>query len=472
MAQRLQPLGSGGLGVAGSHGADVSDLANECRSERGGVHVGIVTQHQQRIGGVGVRAEVDSRLGGVGLRNLPAHQLTLGRKRVGHRPSTDDHRSGGGDSGVEEHIDAIDLMDLGHRGASPNDPMGDRCGGVVVYSRIQRAGNAVWTHDEVRPTPVGRGGDHDRFRRSEPRERFCWKVSERRQQERGSTTTHQPRVTGLGVGDSNLQRMAGRVGLDQLSVGDASENRTVNGSGAVGVSDHHGRIVTLPQAHTRDADHANQRSDPGFQRPKRFSYQFHHHSMPRGDTLCAVGLICSRIGCREKAAASLQFDAERSTAILIDLTHARNGMPLCERHASSRTAPVGWQMVDRRTGARKMEIWSAEQEGRPAPAFAAPTDRPAPKRPSEPMTRRVEDRDGEDTPAAAPTRSVPEERPAAKRPQPEPVAEPEPAPVTAADDAPQSEFRWPKQSDQQDDEDKQDIAADSPLLSRAFRAAK
>jgi len=200
--------------------------------------------------------------------------------------------------------------------------------------------------------------------------------------------------------------------------------------------------------------------------------------MPRGDTLCAVGLICSRIGCREKAAASLQFDAGRSTAILIDLTHARNGMPLCERHASSRTAPVGWQMVDRRTGARKMEMWSAEQEGHPAPGFAAPTERTAARRPSDPMSRRAEDPDDAEptaAPAERPQQAAPNERPATRRPTPEPAPEPEPVadapPVAPAEDS-AGEFRWPKQSDRQDDDEKEDFAADSPLLSRAFRAAK
>ncbi|MFW2383129.1 MAG: DUF3499 family protein [Acidimicrobiales bacterium] len=182
-----------------------------------------------------------------------------------------------------------------------------------------------------------------------------------------------------------------------------------------------------------------------------------------------MGLICSRIGCREKAAASLQFDAERSTAILIDLTHARNGMPLCERHASSRTAPVGWQMVDRRTGARQMEIWSAEDEARPAPEFAAPTERPATRRP-------VDEVRAEATGPAASSphpsqEAAPTERPAARRPEPDP----EPAAATKAEDGPdETGFHWPKHGDEHDEaeDEKEGLAADSPLLSRAFRAAK
>ena len=195
--------------------------------------------------------------------------------------------------------------------------------------------------------------------------------------------------------------------------------------------------------------------------------------MPVGGTLCAVGLICSRIGCREKAAASLQFDAERSTAVLIDLTHARNGMPLCERHASSRTAPLGWQMIDRRTGAKKLEMWSAEDEGRPAPDFAAPTDRPATRRPAEAPKRRAADSMETTTSATtapeAPAVAKSASRPATKRPADAPVPSvldhDEPTEETA------SEFRWPKQGDEPEDP-KDDLGADSPLLSRAFRAAK
>jgi len=190
--------------------------------------------------------------------------------------------------------------------------------------------------------------------------------------------------------------------------------------------------------------------------------------MPLSDTLCAVGLICSRIGCREKAAASLQFDAERSTAILIDLTHARNGMPLCERHASSRTAPVGWQMVDRRTGARHMEIWSAEDEARPAPAFAAPTERPATRRPVDVVRAEAS---GPASSAPPAPEAAPTERPAARRPEPDP----EPvAPVKVDESSDETGFHWPKHGDEHDEaeDEKEGLAADSPLLSRAFRAAK
>lgn len=260
-----------------------------------------------------------------------------------------------------------------------------------------------------------------------------------------------------------------------MVVCDAAKNGSMDRSIAVFIGQNDRTVITFAQSDTENFDDADQRSGRRMKRTDTFSHAFHNHSMPTGDTLCAVGLICSRIGCREKAAASLQFDAERSTAILIDLTHARNGMPLCERHASSRTAPVGWQMVDRRTGARKLEIWSAEDEGRPAPAFAVPTERPSTKRPADPQSRRAEDTEVEEPVAAEPAPAVPTERPAARRPQPEPKPEPAPEPVAKEQPAAEEGFRWPKQGDEDPEEagpPKKDLAADSPLLSRAFRAAK
>ncbi len=175
-----------------------------------------------------------------------------------------------------------------------------------------------------------------------------------------------------------------------------------------------------------------------------------------------MGLICSRIGCREKAAASLQFDADRSTAVLIDLTHARNGMPLCERHASSRTAPIGWQLVDRRTGAKKIEVWSAEDDDVAVPRFSPPTARPSARRPRETPHRRAEDRVDDEAGTTAPE-----------------AVTAEAAPVRPRDDetgkeAPTEGFRWPKHGEEADDteDEAEGLGADSPLLSRAFRAAK
>lgn len=174
-----------------------------------------------------------------------------------------------------------------------------------------------------------------------------------------------------------------------------------------------------------------------------------------------MGLICSRIGCREKAAASLQFDADRSTAALIDLTHARNGMPLCERHASSRTAPVGWQLVDRRTGAKTFEVWSAADDDVAVPRFSPPTARPSARRPQEAPHRRAEDRALD--PAQTKASEVPEDEADAEKPRAE-----------TGEDTPSAGFRWPKHGEEADDteDEAEGLGADSPLLSRAFRAAK
>lgn len=149
-------------------------------------------------------------------------------------------------------------------------------------------------------------------------------------------------------------------------------------------------------------------------------------------------------------------------------------MPLCERHASSRTAPVGWQLVDRRTGAPKMEMWTAEDEAGISSGLAPPTERPSTRRPADPPNRRAEDRtaQAEDQPDHDVARTT--ERPATRRP----VDTPEPAPVAevAQAGAPAEEdgthgFRWPRH-DTETDETDDGLTADSPLLSRAFRAAK
>ncbi len=149
-----------------------------------------------------------------------------------------------------------------------------------------------------------------------------------------------------------------------------------------------------------------------------------------------------------------------STAALIDLTHARNGMPLCERHASSRTAPVGWQLVDRRTGAKQIDVWSAEEDDLVVPGFAPPTGRPTARRPQETPHRRAEDRVVADAPPAEPADVAAETAsPGAEKSEPA---------------APGAGLQWPKHSEEADDGDDEaeGLGADSPLLSRAFRAAK
>ena len=72
----------------------------------------------------------------------------------------------------------------------------------------------------------------------------------------------------------------------------------------------------------------------------------------------AMGLRCARIECGDQATSSLLFKAERSEVHLIDLADATEGIPLCGPHARTRTAPVGWDIIDLRSPARA-ESWNS-----------------------------------------------------------------------------------------------------------------
>ena len=62
-----------------------------------------------------------------------------------------------------------------------------------------------------------------------------------------------------------------------------------------------------------------------------------------------MGLTCARYNCQEGGAASLQFDTGGSRVLLVDLTESVAGIPVCASHAETRTAPMGWELVDLRT---------------------------------------------------------------------------------------------------------------------------
>ena len=62
-----------------------------------------------------------------------------------------------------------------------------------------------------------------------------------------------------------------------------------------------------------------------------------------------MGLTCARYNCQEGGAASLQFDTAGSRVLLVDLTEKVAGIPVCASHAETRTAPMGWELVDLRT---------------------------------------------------------------------------------------------------------------------------
>ncbi|MEZ5377325.1 MAG: DUF3499 family protein [Acidimicrobiales bacterium] len=89
-----------------------------------------------------------------------------------------------------------------------------------------------------------------------------------------------------------------------------------------------------------------------------------------------MGLRCARLSCGIEAVASMQFKNDIAEVHIIDLAEAVAGIPLCADHAETRTAPVGWTLVDKRTPTQA-DIWATEA---PAPADAAPQGRPSRRR--------------------------------------------------------------------------------------------
>ncbi len=74
----------------------------------------------------------------------------------------------------------------------------------------------------------------------------------------------------------------------------------------------------------------------------------------------------------------MQFKNERAEVHLVDLTDSFEGIPLCSGHARTRTAPVGWSLVDRRTPTHP-DGWESE-----APSVAVtPGARPPRRRSSD-----------------------------------------------------------------------------------------
>ncbi len=90
----------------------------------------------------------------------------------------------------------------------------------------------------------------------------------------------------------------------------------------------------------------------------------------------SMGLRCARLSCGVEAVASMQFKNDIAEVHIIDLAEAVAGIPLCAEHARSRTAPVGWALVDKRTPTQA-DVWATEA---PAPSDAAPAGRPARRR--------------------------------------------------------------------------------------------
>lgn len=71
----------------------------------------------------------------------------------------------------------------------------------------------------------------------------------------------------------------------------------------------------------------------------------------------------------------MQFKNELAEVHLIDLTDVTAGIPLCSEHARTRTAPVGWEMVDKRSPSQ-VDVWATTA---PEPA-AVPDSRPTLRR--------------------------------------------------------------------------------------------
>lgn len=81
-------------------------------------------------------------------------------------------------------------------------------------------------------------------------------------------------------------------------------------------------------------------------------------------------LRCARVTCPEPAVASTLFVADASRVEIIDLADATAGIPLCANHARRLTAPVGWELTDRRTS-RPYNGW---RDGDPDTIWLSPAE--------------------------------------------------------------------------------------------------
>lgn len=107
----------------------------------------------------------------------------------------------------------------------------------------------------------------------------------------------------------------------------------------------------------------------------------------------SLSLFCARMSCRETAAASVQFNAEGAQVIIVDLADSVEGIPVCRKHVATRSAPVGWTLIDRRTFEQQRMLVAEDgaatrtpmiHSGRSAtfaPTVSGPSKRPALRRP-------------------------------------------------------------------------------------------
>jgi hypothetical protein len=75
----------------------------------------------------------------------------------------------------------------------------------------------------------------------------------------------------------------------------------------------------------------------------------------------------------------MQFKNDRAEVHIIDLAEAVAGIPLCADHARTRTAPVGWVLVDLRTPVVP-DVWVTE----PITFATPPASRPPRRRAADP----------------------------------------------------------------------------------------
>lgn len=99
-------------------------------------------------------------------------------------------------------------------------------------------------------------------------------------------------------------------------------------------------------------------------------------------TLRDMSLTCARVSCGVAAAASVQFNAELAQVVIIDLSDRTIGIPLCHDHTRTRTPPMGWTLIDSRTGVRQgVMLDTPTTDGTPTSSTDGPGDRPPLRRP-------------------------------------------------------------------------------------------
>lgn len=170
--------------------------------------------------------------------------------------------------------------------------------------------------------------------------------------------------------------------------------------------------------------------------------------------------LCERPGCSERGAIAYGFDPDRLLVWLAPFDPSADRLRagvLCLRHGDAMVVPIGWTLDDARDPGPKL--------------FAAPRTHKAPRQGRRrPAPRSTDEQLTLAEPAAEP---VPDEH----RVEPAPPAERTVAAVTgvaaATEDDPDATVAipWSPEFDESDDLDGV-LAAETPLLARAFRRAE